>query len=104
MADDSKCPFAGGSHGRANRDWWPNQLNLQILNQHSDRFNPMGQAFDYAKEFKTLDLNAVMFAGFSRPKKVRAALYTAGSISTIVVEMLCRMKAEAEMPAPSPLW
>jgi catalase-peroxidase len=43
-----------------NRDWWPNQLNLQILHQHSTLSNPMGEAFDYAKEFKSLDLNAVI--------------------------------------------
>ncbi|HZY54508.1 MAG TPA: catalase/peroxidase HPI, partial [Reyranella sp.] len=61
MPDDSKCPFGGGrSPARANRDWWPNQLNLSILNQHSDRSNPMGEAFDYTKEFKTLDLQAVI--------------------------------------------
>jgi catalase-peroxidase len=45
---------------RVNRDWWPNQLNVQVLHQHSARSNPMGEAFDYAKEFKTLDLNAVI--------------------------------------------
>ena len=60
MADDGKCPFTGGSHGRTNRDWWPNQLNIQILNQHSGQSNPMGEAFDYAKEFNTLDLNAAI--------------------------------------------
>ena len=55
-----KCPFGGGNKARANRDWWPNQLNVQILNQHSPRSNPLGESFDYAKEFKTLDLNAVI--------------------------------------------
>ncbi|MBS0527347.1 MAG: catalase/peroxidase HPI [Proteobacteria bacterium] len=58
---ESKCPFNGGgrrTHG--NRDWWPNQLDLSILNQHSDRSNPMGEAFDYAQEFKSLDLDAVI--------------------------------------------
>src|SRR5215471_8822651 len=60
MASDSKCPFAGGPRPHSNRDWWPNQLDLQILNQHSGRSDPMGEAFDYAKEFKTLDLNAVV--------------------------------------------
>jgi catalase-peroxidase len=59
---ESKCPFNGGGGRRAhtNRDWWPNQLDLRILNQHSDKSNPMGEEFDYAKEFKTLDLNAVI--------------------------------------------
>src|SRR5580692_4127491 len=62
MPDDSKCPFSGGGKppSRANRDWWPNNLDLSILNQHSARSNPMGEAFDYAKEFKSLDLNAVI--------------------------------------------
>jgi catalase-peroxidase len=55
-----KCPFSGGSRGPTNRDWWPNQLHLQGLNQHTLRSNPMGESFDYAKEFKTLDLNAVV--------------------------------------------
>jgi len=49
-----------GRGGRSNRDWWPNQLNLQGLNQHAPQSNPMGGAFDYAKEFKTLDLNALI--------------------------------------------
>src|SRR6201994_3458556 len=67
MSGEAKCPVAGGQQqkhqtglGRANRDWWPNQLNLQILHQHSSLSNPMGKAFDYAKEFKSLDLNAVV--------------------------------------------
>ena len=45
---------------QVNRDWWPNQLNLQVLHQHSALSNPMGEAFNYAKEFKSLDLNAVI--------------------------------------------
>jgi catalase-peroxidase len=60
MADDGKCPFSGRAPARTNRDWWPNQLNVQILNQHSERSNPMGESFDYAKEFKSLDLDAVI--------------------------------------------
>src|SRR3989441_6583564 len=60
MASDGKCPFTGGNGARTNRDWWPNQLNLQVLHQHSTLSNPMGEAFDYAEEFKTLDLNAVV--------------------------------------------
>ena len=59
-ASESKCPFTGGTRARTNRDWWPNQLNLQVLHQHSALSNPMGEAFDYAKEFKSLDLNAVI--------------------------------------------
>ena len=57
---ESKCPFTGGTRAHTNRDWWPNQLNLQVLHQHSALSNPMGEAFDYAKEFKSLDLNAVI--------------------------------------------
>ncbi|MCC5930308.1 MAG: catalase/peroxidase HPI [Cyclobacteriaceae bacterium] len=62
---ESKCPFSSGilNHpaggGTRNRDWWPNQLNLSILRQHSTLSNPMGEKFDYAKEFKSLDLEAV---------------------------------------------
>src|SRR5438309_2442234 len=54
---EAKCPFTGA---HTNRDWWPNQLNLQVLHQHSPLSNPMGEEFDYAKEFKSLDLNAVI--------------------------------------------
>ncbi len=56
-----KCPVVHSTGvGRSNRDWWPNQLNLQVLHQHSSLSNPMGTAFDYAKEFESLDLNAVI--------------------------------------------
>src|SRR5262249_50253410 len=57
---ESKCPFAGGARAHANRDWWPNQLNVQILHQHSALSNPLGETFDYAKEFKSLDPGAVI--------------------------------------------
>jgi catalase-peroxidase len=60
MADGSKCPVTGGSRARTNRDWWPSQLSLQVLHQHSSLSNPMGEAFDYAKEFKSLDLDALI--------------------------------------------
>nr|WP_326520862.1 catalase/peroxidase HPI [Leptothoe spongobia] len=65
MSSASKCPFMGGTlkftagTGTANRDWWPNQLNLKILHQHSPHCNPMGEAFNYAEAFKSLDLDAV---------------------------------------------
>jgi catalase-peroxidase len=55
-----ECPVAHGSRGRNNRDWWPDNLRLESLNQHSTRSNPMGEAFDYARAFKSLDLNAVI--------------------------------------------
>jgi len=66
LSDETKCPFPG--HARknsfagapANTDWWPSQLNLKLLHQHSAESNPMGEAFDYAEEFKTLDLDAVI--------------------------------------------
>ena len=57
MDDMTKCPFVAGQR---NRDWWPNQLDLQVLHRNSTLSDPMGEAFDYAKEFKTLDLNAVV--------------------------------------------
>ncbi len=60
MTEMSKCPFnhtAGG--GTSNRDWWPNQLRLEILRQHSSRSDPMDEGYDYAEEFKRLDLGAV---------------------------------------------
>lgn len=62
---ESKCPFSNGmlkksaGGGTSNRDWWPNQLKLNILRQHSSLSNPMGEQFDYAAAFKTLDLEAV---------------------------------------------
>ena len=55
-----KCPVAHTKAFRGNRDWWPDQLNIQVLNQHSALSDPMGEAFDYAKEFKSLDLDAVI--------------------------------------------
>ncbi len=60
-----QCPMHGGAHmqkqsrGTSNKDWWPNQLNLNILRQHSERSNPMGEDFNYAEAFQTLDLAAV---------------------------------------------
>ena len=61
----SKCPFLGGAHkqsaggGTSNRDWWPNKLKLNILRQNSSKSDPMGKAFDYAVEFKSLNLDAI---------------------------------------------
>src|ERR1700691_5524104 len=69
MATEAKCPFnqsIGG--GPSNRDWWPNELRLDLLHQHSSKSNPMGKDFNYAKEFESLDLAAV--------KKDLAALMT----------------------------
>jgi catalase-peroxidase len=55
-----KCPFTGGTRGHVNRDWWPDTLDLSVLHHHSALSDPMGEAFDYAKEFKSLDLKAVI--------------------------------------------
>ncbi len=65
MSENSKCPVTGrssshvASRGTSNRDWWPNQLNLNILHLHSPKSNPMGEEFNYAEEFKKLDLEAL---------------------------------------------
>jgi catalase-peroxidase len=55
-----ECPFTGGTRAHMNRDWWSNQLNLGVLHQNSSLSNPMDKEFNYAKEFKSLDLNAVI--------------------------------------------
>ena len=74
MNEDSKCPVTGSTHkpiaggGPTNQEWWPNQLRLDLLHQHSSKSNPMGEDFNYAAEFKSLDLAAV--------KKDLAALMT----------------------------
>ena len=64
--NNGKCPVTGatqkqnvGAGGTKNRDWWPNQLKLNILRQHAPSSNPMGSDFNYAEEFKSLDLKAV---------------------------------------------
>jgi catalase-peroxidase len=64
MSEENKCPvphagMTSASRGTSNRDWWPNQLNLNILHQHAPASNPLGPDFNYAKEFKKLDLAAV---------------------------------------------
>ncbi|WP_446743623.1 catalase/peroxidase HPI [Silvibacterium acidisoli] len=61
MSTEAKCPFPhhGGGTATTNRDWWPNQLNLNLLHQHSPLSDPMGKDFDYAKEFKSLDYEAL---------------------------------------------
>ncbi len=65
MSIEAKCPFSGGARtstvagSQSNADWWPNQLKLNILHQHSSLSDPMGEEFNYSEEFKSLDLNAV---------------------------------------------
>jgi len=66
ISNAAKCPFLSGANANtrvgtpANASWWPNQLNVNILHQHSPKSNPMGESFNYAEEFKTLDLDAVI--------------------------------------------
>jgi catalase-peroxidase len=69
MTNEAKCPFNHSTTGTSNRDWWPHQLRLELLHQHSAKSNPMGGAFDYAQEFKSLDLPSL--------KQDLAALMTA---------------------------
>ena len=90
MDGESKCPFPGGPRkDMATRDWWPNQLDLKVLHQPAPSADPMGKEFDYAEEFKTLDLDALkkdieavmttsagLVAGRLRP--LRAALHPDG--------------------------
>src|SRR5258708_27060882 len=57
---ESKCPVNRGASAPTNRAWWPNQVNLKVLHQHSPLSDPMGKEFAYGKEFKSLDLNAVI--------------------------------------------
>jgi len=66
MSGESKCPVTGkigkrprGGRGTSNKDWWPNQINLKMLHQNSSLINPMGETFNYAEEFKKLDLEAI---------------------------------------------
>ncbi len=101
MDTQSKCPMSGANTTqgyRSNQDWWPEQLNLRILNQNSSKVNPMGASFDYAKEFKTLDLKALkgdLFAlmtdsqdwwpadyGHYGPFFIRMAWHSAGTYRT----------------------
>jgi catalase-peroxidase len=60
MSDEAKCPFTGEFKAQTNHDWWPNQVSLDVLRRNSAKSDPLGKDFDYAKEFKSLDLNAVI--------------------------------------------
>ena len=100
MSNESKCPFhhaVGG--GTTNRDWWPNQLRVDLLNQHSSKSNPLGEKFDYAAEFKKLDYRALKADlvklmtdsqawwpadfGHYGPQIIRMAWHSAGTYRTI---------------------
>ena len=62
MTTDSKCPYVPGKQGNeatSNRQWWPNQINLKVLQQNSPAADPMGKKFDYEKEFNSLDIKAL---------------------------------------------
>jgi len=60
MTNEAKCPFDHiAGRGQSNKDWWPNALHVDLLNQHGNRSNPMGEKFDYAKEFKSIDYKAL---------------------------------------------
>ena len=66
MSTQAKCPFSASAGKNtlaaapSNADWWPNQLKLSVLHQHSAKSNPLGAGFNYAEEFQTLDLDAVV--------------------------------------------
>lgn len=59
MSSESKCPFSGSAAGPSNKDWWPNQLRVDLLNQHSSKSDPLGGAFNYKEEFAKLDFEAL---------------------------------------------
>ncbi len=59
MSNEAQCPFHAAGTGTGNRDWWPKQLHVELLNQHSNRSNPLGEKFNYREEFKKLDYAAL---------------------------------------------
>ena len=97
MNEGNETPVAGRTRpqtrgGTTNRDWWPKQLRLDILHQHSSESNPMGEGFNYGKEFNSLDLAAV--------KKDLAALMTKSQdLSLIQISEPTRPTATSRMPS-----
>src|ERR1700759_4529724 len=107
MDDQAKCPFSGAKRAHSNRDWWPDALDVSVLHRNSSLSDPMGKAFDYAREFKTLDLNAVV-------KDLRALMTSSqewwpadfGHYGGLMIRMACTARAPTASPtaavAPEP--
>ena len=96
MTTETKSPVRHVVNGTTNREWWPNQLKIELLHQHSTKSNPMGEDFNYAKEFQSLDLAAV--------KKDLAALMTTRKIGgrpTSVTMARCSFAWPGTAPAPT---
>ena len=102
MSNEGKCPVMHGSKQTlatgdiANRNWWPNQISMKVLNQNAPQINPLGEAFDYAEEFKSLDLKAL--------KKDLTDLMTdsrTGGRPTMVIMAVCSCAWHGTARAPT---
>jgi len=98
-AGDAKCPFTNGARKHTvagtptNASWWPDQLNLNILRQHPQLSNPLGEEFNYAEEFKSLDLNAVIH-------DLRTLMTSRGGLRTTATTGLSSFVWRGTAPAP----